>query len=694
MSDGKPTVFGGRYELHRRLARGGMADVFVARDQLLGRPVAVKVLFPEYATDPKFVERFRREAQAAAGLNHPNVVSIYDWGEEMGTYYIVMEYVEGQSLAQILRRDGKLTPEQVTRVALDVSRALGFAHDGGVVHRDVKPGNVLVSPKGEMKVADFGIATALTANADANLTQTGAVMGTATYFSPEQAQGLKVDARSDLYSLGVVMYEMLTGQPPFTGETPVSIAYKHVQEPVVPVSEKGVEIPRALAAITMKLLSKNPDNRYPTAEALLADLDRFRQGQAIAAAAAAGPPAGAVAPPMQQTTALPAQAAPGQAARHGAAPQQQGARVVPTYTPPPRRRGGLIFAGLLTSLLILAGFLILLQSNFQTGSNDEDPVEPTTVQVAQVEIPSVGGRGEADARSTLEALGLVVERRLQADDNVAAGQVIFTEPAAGQSVSEGSQVLMAVSTGANSNQVPSVLTQTENEALQTLQNAGFLVSIERVTSSVAPDGEVVGQDPPASSLLPRGETVTIQVSAGTEEIPLPDVRGQELAAARTFLESEGFTVEAEFDFAFDEEIPKNSVVETNPPAGTNLPPGAAVQLILSDGPEALFMPSWIGVDRGIAIIEMQELGLVPVEFGQVVTNPNLIGRVVDTIPGPNTLVEAGLQIQVIIGLPDPNAQVPQPTTTQGGVNPVPAPTTDPNIGGQGDGTGDDNGFDN
>ena len=674
-----------------------MADVFVARDQLLGRPVAVKVLFPEYATDPKFVERFRREAQAAAGLNHPNIVSIYDWGEEMGTYYIVMEYVEGQSLAQILRRDDKLTPEQVTRVALDVSRALGFAHDGGVVHRDVKPGNVLVSPKGEMKVADFGIATALTANADANLTQTGAVMGTATYFSPEQAQGLKVDARSDLYSLGVVMYEMLTGEPPFTGETPVSIAYKHVQEPVVPVSEKGVEIPRALAAITMKLLSKNPDNRYPTAEALLADLDRFRQGQAIAAAAAASPPPGAVAPPMQQTTALPAQAVPGQPVRHGAvAPQQQGARVVPTYSPPPRRRGGLIFAGLLMSLLILAGFLILLRSNLQTGADDEDPTEPTTVQVAQVEIPSVGGRGEADARSTLEALGLVVERRLQADDNVAAGQVILTEPAAGQSVSQGSQVLLVVSTGANANQVPSVLTQTENQALQTLQSAGFLVSIERVTSAVAPDGEVVGQDPPGSSLLARGETVTIQVSAGTEEIPLPDVRGQELDAARTFLESEGFTVEAEFDFAFDEEVPQNSVVETVPPAGTNLPPGSSVQLILSDGPEALFLPSWIGIDRGVAIIEMEELGLNPVEFGQVVSDPNLVNRVVDTIPGPNTLVEPGLQIQVIIGLPDPNAgQVPQPTTTQGGgVNPVPAPTVDPAIGGQGDGTDPGNGFDN
>lgn len=670
-----------------------MADVFVARDQLLGRPVAVKVLFPEYATDPKFVERFRREAQAAASLNHPNIVSIYDWGEEMGTYYIVMEYVEGQSLAQILRRDGQLTAEQVTRVALDMAHALGFAHDGGVVHRDVKPGNVLVSPKGEMKVADFGIATAMTANADANLTQTGAVMGTATYFSPEQAQGMKVDHRSDLYSLGVVMYEMLTGAPPFTGETPVSIAYKHVQEPVTPVSEK-VDVPRALAAITMKLLSKNPDNRYPSAEALLADLDRFRQGQAIAAAAAAGSqqPHPGVTPPMQQTTALPAQQAP----------QGGGTRMIPqsnTYTPPPRRRGGLIFAGLLTSLLILAGFLILLQGNF--GNSGDDPTEPTAVEVATVQIPTVGGRGEADARSTLEAQQLVVDRRLIADDGVAAGQVILTEPAAGSTVNVGSTVTMVVSTGANSTQIPSVLTLSENDALQTLQSAGFLVSIQRVTSSVAPEGEVVGQDPQGGSLLPRGGTVTIQVSAGTEEIPIPDVRGQELADARTFLESEGFSVEVEFEFEFDNEIPKNSVVDTNPPAGALLPPGGSIALILSDGPEALFLPSWIGIDRDIVFIELDELGLVGVEFGQVVQDPNLWGKVVDTIPAPNSFVEPGNQIQIIVGLPDPNAgtppvqptvpnPVPQPTVP----NPVPQPTVDPSIGGQGDGTDPDTGFDN
>ncbi|HUS61295.1 MAG TPA: protein kinase, partial [Acidimicrobiales bacterium] len=204
------TVFNGRYELHRRLARGGMADVFLARDSLLDRPVAVKVLFPEFATDPSFVERFRREAQSAANLNHPNIVAVYDWGQEEGTYFIVMEYVEGRSLADIIKTEGPLHPKRAAEVASDIAAALGFAHRNGVIHRDIKPGNVLITPSGQVKVADFGIARALDAAAEQNLTQAGSVMGTATYFSPEQAQGLSLDPRSDLYSVGIVLYEMVT----------------------------------------------------------------------------------------------------------------------------------------------------------------------------------------------------------------------------------------------------------------------------------------------------------------------------------------------------------------------------------------------------------------------------------------------------------------------------------------------------
>ncbi len=288
MSDSDQTVFGGRYELHRRLARGGMADVYLAHDRLLDRPVAVKVLFAEFASDPSFVERFRREAQAAANLNHPNIVGVYDWGQEGNQYYIVMEYIDGRSLAEILRAEGSLLPERAADIGIDVAAALGFAHRNGVVNRDVKPGNILISSSGQVKVTDFGIARAFDEGVQENLTQAGSVMGTATYFSPEQAQGKPVDPRSDVYSLGVVLYEMVCGRPPFTGDSPVAIAYKHVQEPPAPLRDHKPDIDPALDAIVLKAMAKSTANRYPSAEDLRSDLRRYREGQRELAAGASG----------------------------------------------------------------------------------------------------------------------------------------------------------------------------------------------------------------------------------------------------------------------------------------------------------------------------------------------------------------------------------------------------------------------
>src|SRR5271170_6981931 len=276
-----PRVFSERYELNHLIARGGMAQVYLAKDLLLDRPVAVKVLFPELSIDRTFVERFRREAQAAANLSHPNIVPVFDWGEDGGTYFIVMEFIDGRPLSSILRTAGPLHPDRAAEIGADVALALDYPHRHGVVHRDIKPGNVLTTDEGQVKVTDFGIARAL--NTEESLTQTGAVMGTATYFSPEQAEGIGVDARSDIYSLGVVLFEMVTGRPPFTGDSPVSVASKHVRDqPALPRSVNPA-IPVAFEAIVMKAMAKSPADRYATAEEFRADLLRFVDGRPVEA---------------------------------------------------------------------------------------------------------------------------------------------------------------------------------------------------------------------------------------------------------------------------------------------------------------------------------------------------------------------------------------------------------------------------
>src|SRR5271154_4631292 len=267
-------VFNGRYELRNQIARGGTAQVYLARDLLLDRPVALKVLIPELSADHSFVERFRREAQAAANLSHPNIVPVFDWGESERTYFIVMEYVDGEPLSSIIRTQAPLSPIQAASIATDIAKALSYAHRHGVVHRDVKPGNVLITADGQVKVTDFGIARAIGGSED-QVTQTGLVMGTATYFSPEQAQGLEVDGRSDVYSLGVVLYEMTTGKPPFTGDTPVALAYQHVREQPIAPRVVNPEMPAALEAIILQAMAKLPAERYATAEDFRADLDRF-----------------------------------------------------------------------------------------------------------------------------------------------------------------------------------------------------------------------------------------------------------------------------------------------------------------------------------------------------------------------------------------------------------------------------------
>jgi serine/threonine-protein kinase len=633
MSDPGPTVFNGRYELHRRLGRGGMAEVFLARDQLLDRPVAVKVLFPEFATDPSFVERFRREATAAANLNHPNIVGVYDWGEADNTYFIVMEYVDGRTLSEILKAEGPLHPDRVADIGSDVAAALGFAHRNGVVHRDVKPGNVLVTASGQVKVADFGIARAMTADADDDLTQVGTVMGTATYFSPEQARGESVDPRSDLYSLGCVLYELVVGRPPFAGDSPVAIAYKHVQESPVPPRHHDIELPAAIEAIILKCLAKNPANRYPSAEDLRADLRRFREGNRILAEPVMAPPVdpgatGVVA----ATTAVPTTAA--------------GAAAAAAYyddeddEPDDGKRSGLFIAALVVLLALLAGMLFLLAQALGVGEDDGP-------DVVQVEVPNVIGRPVAEAQTVLENLDFEVEIVTEENDDQPEGNVFDQDPARGARVDEGSTVTLSVSAGAQAVPVPDVIGSQVEQARLLLTSQEFTVRVEEVNDEEAPVGEVVDQQPGPGQDAPRGSEVVLVVSIGPADRPVPDVVGRTIAEASNLLGQAGFSVNqtSEPSSTVDEGL----VIRTDPAPGTPAPRDSAVTVVVSSGPAEAVVPSVVGLTEANAINTLSSAGFSPVVQEQDTVVPGENGRVITQDPGANATALAGSQVTIVVG---------------------------------------------
>ncbi|MEZ5203152.1 MAG: Stk1 family PASTA domain-containing Ser/Thr kinase [Acidimicrobiales bacterium] len=493
MTEREQVVLNGRYELHRRVGRGGMAEVYLARDRLLDRLVAIKILFPEFATDPAFVARFRREAQAAANLNHPNIVGVYDWGKERGTYYIVMEYVDGRSVSEIIRNDGPIEPKRAAGIAADVAAALGFAHRKGVVHRDVKPGNVLITAAGEVKVADFGIARAMTATSEDNLTQTGSVMGTATYFSPEQAQGKVVDARSDLYSLGVVLYEMACGKPPFSGDSPVAIAYQHVQEPIPPLVGRAPDVPADYQRIVERALAKDPDDRYPDGGAMRADLLRFCEGRPLAAAnpVPTGPARPPTPAPVPVSTPTPAPVAT------GAVPEA-----------PANRKTGWFFVIIFLLLIVLGGLLVAFGQ--QLGIFDD--------QAKQVQVPSVVGLDVGPATQQLEDAGFEVETSEQESDKP-AGQVLTQDPTGGETVDEGSTVALTVSGGIEQVVVPDVAGMTEIEARQALQDAkitGIVTTRDEPTEDEAQWGKVLRTEPAVGSQVDATAAVVLVIGAEPE----------------------------------------------------------------------------------------------------------------------------------------------------------------------------------
>jgi eukaryotic-like serine/threonine-protein kinase len=552
----QPGLLGGRYELDGVVGRGGMAEVYRARDIRLDRVVAVKTLREDLARDATFQARFRREAQSAASLNHPSIVAVYDTGEDTsgasGIPYIVMEYVDGRTLRDLLRDDRRLLPERAVEITDGVLRALDYSHRNGIVHRDIKPGNVMLTRAGQVKVMDFGIARAVS-DAQATMTQTAQVIGTAQYLSPEQARGERVDARSDLYSTGCLLYELLTGRPPFLGDSPVAIAYQHVRENPVPPSHIDPEVPPWADAIVLRAMAKDPRDRYQSATEMRADIQRALSGVPVAAPRTAGY---------------------GTTQRMGPATAMAGGstHAIPDYQYGPEEDGG--YPGdrnrrRRTILLWLAGVLLVLAvvggvayAVFHGGGGTA--------------VPQVTGKTAAAAQTALKKAGMQAKVVDQASSTVKKGVVVKASPADGSIVPPGSTVTLYVSSGPQKIKVPPVVGEQQSDAEAQLSQ--FTVKVRTDPTSTKPQGTVLKQDPPAETLVLPQSKVTITVSGGGA--PLPDVRGEPRATAARILRQAGFNVAVQI-LAGPNGAPPGVVFDETPQPNSVQPKGSTVTIFVA-----------------------------------------------------------------------------------------------------------------
>jgi beta-lactam-binding protein with PASTA domain/tRNA A-37 threonylcarbamoyl transferase component Bud32 len=603
-------TFSGRYELIERVGVGGMAEVYRARDELLGREVAVKVLSERFARDRSFVERFRREAQAAANLNHPNIVSLYDYGSDDGTYFIVMEFIDGRALDDIIKQDGALMPERAAEIAADVAQALQRAHAGGLVHRDIKPSNIMITKAGQTKVTDFGIARAAASDGEQTMTQTGMVIGTAAYLSPEQAQGNPVDARSDVYSLGCVLYETLTASAPFRGDSPLAIAYKHVREDPSPPSKVNPDVPAALDAIVMKALAKNPENRFASALEMKQDLDRFGAGQRVEATPVLGGDT-AVTPRVSDTSVMTRQA----------------------YEPPPQRRRGALWwvLGLLALLALLGGLAYFMVA----GTN-----------VPEVRVPDLVGRN-VDV-----AIDVLNQRKLDPDVQRRASsrpvdRVIGQEPRAGERVDEGSTVTLIVSSGPRKTTVPDLTGKTRDEAESLLKDVHLeLGDVTKQASDEVPEDHVINQNPPAKDEVPRGSFVDVTISTGPTPVRVPFVEGAPEQVAVDAIEGAGLV--AEVRRAPSNDVEQGHVITQDPAGGSEASPGDVVRILVSEGPQETPLPDVTGESVDSARAQLEELGLFVEEVDETQQCPQPPDTVCRTDPAPNTPVAKGDQVTLFV----------------------------------------------
>jgi len=589
-----PRLYSNRYQVTHLIARGGMAMVYRAQDTLLNRAVALKILYPELSEDPLFVERFRREAQAAANLSHPNIVPVFDWGEDRGTYFIVMELIEGTSLADMLRGSATISASRSAQIVAQVAAALGYAHRSGVVHRDVKPGNILITRDGQVKVTDFGIAQAV--SSEDHLAEAGSVMGTATYFSPEQASGAAVDGRSDVYALGVVLYEMLVGRPPFIGDTPVDVSSQHVNAEVPSMGQFSESVPKDLEAIVMEALSKSPENRYQSADELRADLIRFSEGQPVEAA--------------QRDTAF----FGADATRAVAAVPGERTRSVPIMSGPRtdirRRRRNPIGPIILVLIVLLAaggGAYAYVQSN----------------KTHNVSLPSVVGQTVLSATQELTNEGFVVNTS-QVNSKEAKNTVIAMSPKAGKSLAKGSSVKLTVSLGVKTSPVtvPDLVGMSLANAENQLGKY-HLGNNVTYTSNAQPGqipGVVLSQSPVAGTKTQTGTTVTLVLLAPNTQYPLTSVDGLSQVAAGAKLQQQGLLPSPTVGQTCSNTVAHGLVVSTVPVAGALVSANTTVKLIVSSGYCQVVVPSVINDTVAEASAALSAQGLEP----QYSTDPVIV----------------------------------------------------------------------
>jgi serine/threonine-protein kinase len=606
---GEGTTIDGRYRLLRRLGSGGMADVWLAEDAHLQRRVALKVLHRRFAQDREFVERFRREAEAAAGLQHPNIVAVFDRGDVEGTYYIAMQLLDGHSLKELIDRG--LTPEQAVGLIRQVLEAAGFAHRHGVVHRDLKPQNVIVDDAGKATVTDFGIARA----GASEITQAGSVMGTPHYLSPEQAQGQAVTAVSDLYSIGVMLYEALAGQVPFEADSAVAIAMKQVSHTPQRPSSIDPSVSPALDAVTMRALEKDPGRRFQNADAFIAALDAALRNPADAGG---GTAAFAPLPPPVLGPDGAAAAEPG--------PEDER-----------RRRNRWIWLALAAVLLgALAGFAL---------------TRDTTT-----DVPAVTGNQLNVAIALLEQNGFKVGDVNRVQREVAVNTVLEQDPPAGKASLDCAflnffcskpKVALTVSAGPGSAEVPGGLAGTSQEdAVAKLEDAGFEAAVEKVNSDQVEAGLVIRSDPSGGKTATRGSTVVLTVSKGQKLAVVPVLVGTQRSVAVQQIRGRGLAPSVEEE---ESAKPAGEVIRQAPSAGSQLPPGSTVSIVVSKGVRKTKVPNAIGKERAEAVEAMREAGLVPTVQEEETEVPSQVGRVTDQFPPPGAEVEPGSEATLVVG---------------------------------------------